>query len=156
MTADLTATAPMAVERSARSLVARYTIKRIARSAALWGYVFGVMVASSAYSYSRIYRTHAEREHLAAVFGQDHTTSALFGPAPQLQTVAGFTVLKVSMTLMIIGAVWGLLTSTRVLRGDEDAGRWEILASGRTTRSRAVSQALAGLGTWVPARPSCG
>ena len=50
------------------------------------------------------------------------------------------------MTLMIIGAVWGLLTSTRLLRGDEDAGRWEILVSGQTTCGRGVAQVLAGLG----------
>jgi ABC-2 type transport system permease protein len=83
---------------------------------------------------------------LAASFGPNHAATALFGPAPQLQTVAGFTVFKVSMTLMIIGAVWGLLTSTRLLRGEEDNGRWELLLSGATTRSRAAFQALAGLG----------
>jgi ABC-2 type transport system permease protein len=133
-------------ERSASTLIARYTAKRSVRSAALWGYVFGVAVASSAFSYARVYKTPAERARLAGVFGRDHAATALFGPAPQLQTVAGFTVFKVSMTLMIIGAVWGLLTSTRLLRGDEDAGRWEILMSGQTTRARGVAQALAGLG----------
>jgi len=75
------------------------------------------VVASSAISYTRIYKSQAEREHLAAAFGLNHASSALFGPAPQLQTVAGFTVFKTSMTLMVLGAIWGLLTSTRLLRG---------------------------------------
>ena len=70
---------------------------------------------------------------LAAAFGNNTSTLALFGPAPRLQTVGGFTVFKVSMTLTIIGAVWGLLTSSRLLRGEEDAGRWDLLLSGRTT-----------------------
>ncbi|HEV2256424.1 MAG TPA: hypothetical protein VGS06_25040 [Streptosporangiaceae bacterium] len=146
MATDLTVTARLTTEPSASTLIARYTARRCVRSAALWGYVFGIMVASSAYSYTRIYKTAAERAGLADVFGRDHAASALFGPAPQLQTVAGFTVFKVSMTLMLIGAVWGLLTSTRLLRGDEDTGRWEILVGGQTTRGRAVAQALAGLG----------
>ncbi len=60
--------------------------------------------------------------------------------------MAGFTVFKTSMTLMLVGAVWGLLTSTRLLRGEEDAGRWELLLAGRTTRRGAVLQALGGLG----------
>ena len=47
---------------------------------------------------------------------------------------------------MLLGAVWGLLTSTRLLRGEEDGGRWELLLAGRTTRRRAAAQALAGLG----------
>ena len=43
--------------------------------------------------------------------------SALFGPAPQLQTVSGFTVFKISMTLMILGAVWGLLDEHQIVAG---------------------------------------
>lgn len=127
-------------------VLVRYGARRCLRGAVLWGYVFGVTVASSALTYGRTYPTAADRRRLAHTFGQNHAASALFGPAPQLQTVAGFTVLKASMTLMIIGAVWGLLTSTRLLRGDEDAGRWEILLTGPTTRSRATAQVLGGLG----------
>jgi ABC-2 type transport system permease protein len=144
--ADLAAPAPLRAGRPARLLIARYTARRSLRSGVLWGYVFGIVVASSAVSYSRIYKTAAERQRLAATFGANHAASALFGPAPQLQTVAGFTVFKVSMLLIIIGAVWGLLTSTRLLRGDEDAGRWELLLGGPTTRARAAGQVLAGLG----------
>ncbi len=49
------------------------------------------------------------------------------------------------MTLIILGGVWGLLTSTRLLRGEEDAGRWELLLTGQTTRKAATTQALVGL-----------
>ena len=115
------------------------------RSGAVWGYVFGALVASSAVSYTRIYKTQAARDALAAAYGANKATSALFGPAPQLQTVAGFTAFKISMTLMLLGAVWGLLTSTRLLRGEEDGGRWELLLAGQTTCRRAAARALAGL-----------
>ena len=133
--------------RPARTVIARYAARRSLRSAVLWGCVFGIVVASSEISYSRIYKTAAERQRLAAAFGANHASAALFGPEPQLQTVAGFTVFKVSMLLMIIGAIWGLQTSTRQLRGEEDAGRWELLLSGPATSGRAVAQVLAGLGT---------
>jgi ABC-2 type transport system permease protein len=121
------------------------TARKAGRSGAIWGYIFGVVVASSAISYTRIYKTQVERAHLATAFGSNHASSALFGPGPQLQTVAGFVVLKTSMTLMILGAIWGLLTSTRLLRGEEDSGRWELLLSGQTTRGKASVQALGGL-----------
>jgi len=147
LAADLALSAPTKTGRSPRTLIARYSAKRALRSAVLWGYVFGIAVASSAISYGRIYKTPAERQRLAESFGSNHAASALFGPAPQLQTVAGFTAFKVSMTVMIVGALWGLFTATRLLRGDEDAGRWELLTSGQTTGGRAVSQVLAGLGT---------
>ena len=133
------------IGRSPGSVVARLTARKAIRSGILWGYVFGVVVASSAISYVSIYKTQIARDHLEAAFGANHATSALFGPASQLQTVAGFTVFKASMTLMLLGAVWGLLISTRLLRGEEDAGRWEVLLGGQTTRSGATLQTVVGL-----------
>jgi ABC-2 type transport system permease protein len=146
LAADIPATATPGTERSAATVIARLTARKAVRSGVVWGYIFGALIASSAVSYTRIYPTQAARDALAAAYGANKATSALFGPAPQLQTVAGFTDFKISMTLMLLGAVWGLLTSTRLLRGEEDGGRWELLLTGRTTRRRAAAQALAGLG----------
>jgi len=130
-----------------RIVIARLTAGKAARSGVISGYIFGAAIASSAITYTRFYKTPAQRDALAATYGSDKATSALFGPAPQLQTVAGFTVFKISMTLIILGALWGLLTSTRLLRGEEDSGRWELLLGGPTTRKGATIQALLGLGT---------
>jgi ABC-2 type transport system permease protein len=145
MQAEPAIRSPVRAERSTGTVVARLTARNAVRSGALWGSIFGVFVASSALSYTTIYKTQAERHHLAAAFASDKASSALFGPAPQLQTVAGFTVFKTSMTLMILGAVWALLTSTRLLRGEEDTGRWDLLLSGQTTRRGATAQAFIGL-----------
>jgi ABC-2 type transport system permease protein len=146
---DAPVSALIRTEPSARIVVLQRTARQAARSGLLWGYVFGIVVASSAISYTRLYRTQAERDHLAAVFGSNHAASALFGPAPQLQTVAGFTVFKSFMTLVILGGLWGLLTSTRLLRGEEDAGRWELVLCGQTTRREAAEQGLGGLAAGV-------
>lgn len=52
--------------------------------------------------------------------------------------------------IIILGAVWGLLTATRLLRKEEDSGRWELLLAGQTTRRRATVQAIAGLAAgWI-------
>jgi ABC-2 type transport system permease protein len=135
--------------RSPGGVIVRLTARKAVRSGAIWGYIFGIAIASSAVSYTRLYKTVAQRDALAAAYGSDKATSALFGPAPQLQTVAGFTVFKISMTLLLLGAVWGLLTSTRLLRGEEDNGRWEVLLAGQTTRGGATTQVLAGLAAGV-------
>jgi ABC-2 type transport system permease protein len=137
--------------RAPGSVVLRRTARRTIRSGALWGFVFGAVVISSAWSYSGIYRTQAQRTALATAFGSNRTTIALFGPAPHLDTVAGFTVFKTLLTLTLVGAVWGLLTATRMLRGEEDTGRWELLVTGATTRGRAAGQCLVGLVTGVAA-----
>jgi len=126
-------------------VIAGLTARKAVRSGVMWGYIFGAVIASSAISYTKLYKTAAERDALAAAFGSNNATSALFGPGSHLQTVAGFTVFKTSMTLIIMGAVWGILTSTRLLRGEEDNGRWDLLLAGPTTRIGATLQALGGL-----------
>lgn len=142
-----TATGERGAGRSAHAVVVfRTTTRSAIRSGVVWGYIIGIVVASSAISYTRIYTTQADRDALAKAFGSNNATAALFGPAPDLQTVAGFTVFKSSMTVMVLGALWGLLTSTRLLRGEEDAGRWELLLTGQSTRRTAAAQALGGLG----------
>ena len=144
-------TAPVRAGGSPSTVVAAFSRRKAVRSGILWGYIFGVAIASSEISYVKLYKTAAQRSALAATFGTSKATSALFGPATQLQTVSGFTAFKISMTLMILGAIWGLLTSTRLLRGEEDAGRWDLLLCGQTTRRGATAQVIAGLGAGLVA-----
>lgn len=122
------------------------TARRAARSGLGWGAVFGIYVASSALGYARLYPTGPARARLAATFGSDTGVAALIGPAHDLGTVAGFTEWRSVGVLGILGAVWGLLAGTRLLRGEEDAGRYELLLAGATTRRGAAGQAVAGLG----------
>jgi ABC-2 type transport system permease protein len=140
---------PLSFVHSSRNVIAGLTARKAVRSGVIWGYIFGISIASSAVSYTTIYKTQAQRNALVAAYGSNKATSALFGPAPDLQTVAGFTAFKISMTLMVLGAVWGLLNSTRLLRGEEDGGRWELLLTGQATRRGAALQALGGLGAGV-------
>ena len=129
--------------------MARLTARTAVRSGVIWGLIFGVVVASSAVSYASLYKTTAQRDALESAYGSNTAMAALFGTTHGLQTVAGFTVYKVGMTLSVLGAVWGLLTGTRLLRGEEDQGRWELLLAGPTTRRRATAQALAARAAWA-------
>jgi ABC-2 type transport system permease protein len=126
-------------------VVARLTARKAVRSGVVWGYVFGVYLATQALAYASTYKTPAARASLVREFGSNTGIAAIVGPAHEIGTVAGFTVWKCLAVLAIVGAVWGLLTGTRLLRGEEDAGRWELLLAGQTTRRRATGQGLAGL-----------
>jgi ABC-2 type transport system permease protein len=151
LTTDVAVRAPSRIEPPPGGVVFHHTARRASRSGAVFGYIFGALVVSSAVSYTRIYKTPAERNQLAAAFGSNRASAALFGPAAGLQTVAGFTIFKSIMTLIVLGAIWGLLTSTRLLRGEEDAGRWELLLTGQTTRRQAAAQAIGGLAVGLAA-----
>jgi len=113
----------------------------------MWGYIFGLTVASSALGYVSAYPTLADRMKFAATFGGNAGLDAITGPSNDLQSVGGYTEWKSLAFLSVLGGVWGLLIATRLLRGEEDAGRFELLLAGQTTKRRATGQVLAGLGS---------
>jgi ABC-2 type transport system permease protein len=96
--------------------------------------------------FSKQYPTAADRARLVKTMASDAGSRTIFGPAHHLDTVGGYAAYHVIAVFAIIGAVWGLLAGTRLLRGEEDAGRWELLLAGQTTRRRATAAAIAGLG----------
>jgi ABC-2 type transport system permease protein len=55
----------------------------------------------------------------------------LFGPPIGLDTVGGFTVWRTGTVLAVLVGIWAALTATRLTRGDEQAGRWDLLLAGR-------------------------
>ncbi|MEW6059235.1 MAG: hypothetical protein AB1551_03690 [Actinomycetota bacterium] len=142
-------------ERRARRVVAAATARWAGRQGLLWGLLFGATIAASASTYSSSYPTEAARAKIALVFEGNTAWEALFGPIRHLDTVAGFTAYKSGMFTVILGGIWGLLVATRMLRGEEETGRWELYVAGHTTRARAAAQAAIGLGVgvialWVP------
>jgi ABC-2 type transport system permease protein len=62
-----------------------------------------------------------------------------------VNTIGGFVAWRVFGLLIIVGAIWGMLAATRLLRREEDAGRWELFLAGRTTRRQATAQAITGM-----------
>jgi ABC-2 type transport system permease protein len=147
----------MSVETIVRrrpTLVARFpglvTVRVVARraipGALLWSAVFGLITWVEAIQFAKEYPTAADRARLVETMGTDVGFKAIFGPARQIDTVAGYAASHLVGVLSIIGAVWGLLIATRLLRGEEESGRWELVLAGHTTRTRATAAAVAGLG----------
>lgn len=125
--------------------VVAFTAARASRSVAPLAVIFAIFTAASAWGYASTYPTRLERIELARTFGGNLGVAAILGPAGHIDTVGGFTAWRCVGVLSIVGAVWALLTATRLLRGEEDAGRWELVLAGATTRRSATGQALAGL-----------
>ena len=141
--------------RRASTVVAVTSAKRAARPGVVWGLVFGVTIAATMKSYTSSFPTAASRANLLRTFQGNAAFEALFGLLRHLDTVAGYTAYKDSMTIIIVGAVWGLLIATKLLRGEEDAGRWDLLVAGQTTRAGATAQTALGLAVgavalWLP------
>jgi polyether ionophore transport system permease protein len=124
-------------------VIARHVARSALRWAVVWGVVFGLFVISTVQAFVKGYPTLADRTEVA------HSMQAfavLIGEGHRLETVAGFTSWRVMTTIAIIGAIWALRTSTGLLRGEEDAGRWEVLLAGPTSMRRATLETLFGMG----------
>jgi ABC-2 type transport system permease protein len=128
------------------TVLASQVARRAARSGALWGLVFGLFIFVQTHSYISTYKTQAARDQLARAYGSNTAMNALLGSERAVNTVAGFADWRFVGILSVLGSIWGLLTATRLIRGEEEAGRYDLLLAGQTTRRRAAGQALSGLG----------
>lgn len=119
---------------------------RSGRTVALaWGAVFGTVVASSALGYRSAYPSAADRAALARSLGGNVGLRAMFGAPRQLDGIAGFTAWRSLTLLGVLGAVWSLLATTRLLRGEEEGGRWELLVATGTDARRATVATCTGM-----------
>jgi ABC-2 type transport system permease protein len=66
----------------------------------------------------------------------------LFGPPVGLDTAGGFTVWRTGTVLAVLVGIWAALTATRLTRGDEEAGRWDLLLAGRLRLQSLVTRVL--------------
>ena len=133
------------------SVLARQVARRAARSGAVWGLIFGFFIIVQTHAYTSTYKTQASRNQLARAYGPNTAMNALLGSERAVNTVAGFADWRFVGILSVLGSIWGLLMSTRLMRGEEEAGRYDLLLAGQTTRRRAAGQALAGLGAGLVA-----
>jgi ABC-2 type transport system permease protein len=143
-------TAPAMVTRSRpAAAIAGRAFRQVRISAAVCGLAFGAVAASSALSYVTTFASAASRHQLIATTSTDRGLSVLLGPVSGVGNVGGYTVYKGFVFLTTIGAIWAILAATRVLRGEEETRRWQLVLAGRTTAARATAATLAAVAAAV-------
>jgi ABC-2 type transport system permease protein len=69
----------------------------------------------------------------------------LSGPPVALDDPGGFTVWRIGTPVSVLASGWIILAATRITRGEEDGGRWELLLTGRLRMADVVVRCLAAL-----------
>lgn len=129
--------------------LARFTARRTVRGAAGWGLAMGLYSYASAVGFENLGPTPQSRRPFLDALRDNVGLRAMMGVPHHVDTVGGFVTWRATGVLSMVGALWGLMLATRVTRGEEEAGRWELFLAGRTTRRRAVLNVLLGLGSAV-------
>ncbi|MEV6302008.1 hypothetical protein AB0M02_21520 [Actinoplanes sp. NPDC051861] len=97
------------------------------------------MSALVASTYAEVTADPAAAGSLQALAGNP-AIRTLFGEPVALDNAGGFTVWRVGTFVAVLLGVWAILATTRITRGEEDTGRWDVLLAGRLTLRTAVAR----------------
>ncbi len=144
MTAATTPLAPVTpgrpapgLRRSADAAVLRLASRLVRRSALVLAVAVAAYVAIEALTYVATYPDAASRSQIASL--QDNAAVRMLEGIPRsVDTVGGFVVWDGGWVVALVLALWASLRTVRLLRGDEDDGRAELVLSGPVAAPRAL------------------
>ncbi len=102
------------------------------RQSIAWISVIALTGLSTVAGYKTAYKTTLQREALARSLGGNIGIQALYGIAHNIDHVGGFTEWRLVWFLGPLLALWALLASTALTRGEEETGRRELLLAAPT------------------------
>ena len=145
MTAPARAGSPVAagLQLAQGRAVSGLAVGQVRRGAVMVALVCGVMSVLVASQYQPIGELLNE-SNLRAL-AENPATRILSGPPVALDDPGGFTVWRTGTPAAVLASVWIMLAATRITRGEEDSGRWDLLLSGRLRMVDVIVRCLAAL-----------
>jgi ABC-2 type transport system permease protein len=123
-------------------LLTRLALRRSRIMLAVWVYAFIATAYASIAGTKGLYPSLASREAFAAGAGTSKVTEALYGPNADLASLGGLATWKMSALGAAAAGVMSILIVSRHTRGDEDAGRLELVSAGAVGRAAPLVSAL--------------
>jgi ABC-2 type transport system permease protein len=109
------------------------------RQSIAWIAVVALTGFSTVAGYKRAYATTLQRQALARSLGGNLGIQALYGVAHNIDQVGGFTEWRLAWFLGPLLALWALLASTALTRGEEETGRRELLLAAPANARRVLA-----------------
>jgi ABC-2 type transport system permease protein len=109
------------------------------------GLICAAYAAGNVVGYRETYPSVADSVRFARVFSDNIALRLFYGVPHDLATVAGYAEFRVVGILAILTAAWSLFAAVRALRGEEDAGRYELILAGAVGRGGTVIAVLVAL-----------
>ncbi len=134
--------APAGTELTGTSILTRLALRRDRIMIVSWVYVLAAFAYVSVVSTKKLYPTAASLQAFAEGAGADRVTRAIYGPAGDLNTLGGLATWKLSVFGVVGVAVMSMFIVVRHTRGDEDAGRLELVGAGAVGRLAALTSGL--------------
>ena len=113
---------------------------------AVWIVSLSLMPAVVYRSYANLLPSSVQRTSISSAFSSSTSLTVLAGPARGLSTLGGLTAWKSLMFCAVLAAMMAITTVVRRTRGDEEAGRTELLGATPLARAAGLSAGIV-LGT---------
>ncbi len=137
---------------TATGTVTRLTVRQIRVGTVVLGASCTAMVAATIKGREA---TESLTPGLVEDLASNPALRALYGTPFDLATPGGFTVWRLGMFLALATCLWGLLTATRLLRGEEDAGHTDLVLTAPLTRRGFIHVTLLVLSAAAPVIGAC-
>ncbi|UOY01289.1 ABC transporter permease [Blastococcus sp. PRF04-17] len=124
------------------TVVTRALVRHVRRGTLVVALLCAGVPAFVAREYERTFSGAFGADSLAAL-AENPAIRTLFGPPVALDDAGGFTVWRTGTVVCVLVGVWGALAGTRVTRGEEEAGRADLLLAGRIRLPAYVRRTLA-------------
>lgn len=136
----MSATKLLSTNRALRRFGFRQTI----RGALIIGFLTGLMMGAQGAAYAEAYPDQHSRDVFVASLKVAPALGFMAGEIDDALTPASYSIYKSIALMTLLTSIWGLLVTTRLLRGQEEDGRLEQIIAGRTTKPAAGVQMLIG------------
>jgi len=115
----------------------RFGLRQTIKGALILGISVGLFVTVQGLGYAKTFADERSRMDLAASLTDAPALGILYGEPKELLTTSGYMVYRTVAILALITSLWGLMTATKLLRGQEEDGRTEAIITGSTTNRHA-------------------
>ncbi|MBC3193542.1 polyketide antibiotic transporter [Pseudonocardia sp. C8] len=119
--------------------VARVAVRDVRRGGVAVVVASAGMTAAVVASYDAVVGQAPGGAAALAVLAGNPAIRTLFGEPVALDDPGGFAVWRTGVAVGVLVGVWAVLAVSVVLRGAEDAGRWNLMLAGRVRREVAVA-----------------
>ena len=133
---------PVGTALAGTGALTRLALRRDRIMMACWIYALTAVAYASVAATKKLYTTAASLQAFASTAGKDKITLAMYGPASDLNTLGGVATWKLGVYGAIAAALMSMFIVVRHTRGDEDAGRLELVGAGVVGRSAALTAGL--------------
>lgn len=134
------------IVKGSKNVIARFSFKSSRRGAIIFGLAAGGMISLQGLAFAATYTGELARSGFATTLASNPTLGILYGEIRNIETPAGYMVYRSLPFMAFLGAIWGLAVATRLLRGQEEDGRLELLLTGKDTLVSGMLHILKGIG----------